>query len=338
MSISLCERYKDYFKIGAAVNNKTLHSARELIVSHFNSITCENQMKPEPIHPGEEVWNFDGADEIADFARANRLKMRGHTLLWHQQFGRWMLAGEDGGYASKEIITERLRGHMETLIDRYKDVIWCWDVVNEAVSDKDIEGDGLGSILREGIWRDAFGLDYVDTAFRLAGELVGKYAPTTRLVYNDYNACVPAKRERICRLVGGMKAGGLQVDDVGIQGHWSLNFPNADEIRRSIEAYASLGCGVQITELDVSVYENDKSPELTGDLAAVFERQAERYDELFRIFREYRDVISCVTFWGVADDATWLDHFPVREGRKNYPLLFDTSHEPKPAFERVISF
>ena len=340
MSISLCDRYKDYFRIGAAVNNKTIHSARELILGHFNSITCENQMKPKPIHPSEDVWNFAPADEIADLARENNLVMRGHTLLWHQQLGRWMLAGSDGGYAAKEIITERLRAHIETVIDRYKDVIWCWDVVNEAVSDKDItaDGDPRGSILRDGIWRDAFGLDYVDVAFRLAAELTEKYSPETRLVYNDYNACVPSKRERICRLVGGMKESGLRVDDVGIQGHWSLTFPNADEIRRSIEAYASLGCGVQITELDISVYENDKSPELSGDLSAIFKRQAERYDELFAIFREYRDVISCVTFWGVADDATWLDHFPVREGRKNYPLLFDTDHKPKPAFDRVVEF
>ncbi len=342
MSVSLCEKYHDCFKIGAAVNNYTIQKSRDLILTHFKSITCENQMKPEPIHPKEDAWNFSPADEIADFARNNGISMRGHTLLWHQQMGKWLVSDENGGYAQREIIKERLKTHMQTIVNRYKDIIWCWDVVNEAVSDKDSDistsGDyPLDKILRDGIWRDAFGLDYVETAFKLASEIISELAPQTKLVYNDYNACVPSKRERIFKLVDGMIKRGIRVDDIGIQGHWNLTYPNDNEIRRSIETYASLGCGVQITELDISVYENDKFPEVNGDLSEIYEKQAVRYENIFKIFREYRDVISCVTFWGVADDCTWLDRFPVKEGRKNYPLLFDCEHKNKPCFERIMN-
>ncbi|MNJ48166.1 Endo-1,4-beta-xylanase [compost metagenome] len=112
--------------------------------------------------------------------------------------------------------------------------------------------------------------------------------------------------------------------------------PTLDDIRTAIEKYASLGLQLQLTELDVSMFAfDDKRTDLKEPPAQLIELQAQRYEQMFKLLKEYRDVISSVTFWGAADDYTWLDDFPVR-GRKNWPFLFDSKHQPKPAFHRVV--
>ncbi len=122
---------------------------------------------------------------------------------------------------------------------------------------------------------------------------------------------------------------------IGLQAHWNLYDPALDDIRAAIEKYASLGLQLQLTELDMSLFRfEDKRTDLKSPPSELLELQAERYDVIFRLLKEYREVISSVTFWGAADDYTWLDDFPVR-GRKNWPFLFDAQHHPKPAFNRI---
>lgn len=324
----LHEAFKEYFDIGAAVNPRTIASAGDLIAKHYNSLTAENEMKFASVHPAEEVYTFDAADVLVAFARKHGKKVRGHTLVWHNQTPSWVFADANGKPVDKTTLLARMKAHIDTVVQRYKDDIYCWDVVNEAVSDED-----GADALRRSPWLDIAGEDFLSRAFEFAHEA----DPNALLFYNDYNECAPGKRERIYSLVRKLKEQGVPIHGVGLQAHWSLASPTEDAIRAAIERYAELGLQLQITEMDVSVFEwDDRRTDLRAPTAEMIERQTERYERLFRLLREYRDVISAVTFWGAADDYTWLDHFPVH-GRKNWPLLFDERHQPKPALERIIS-
>ncbi|MDQ0194086.1 endo-1,4-beta-xylanase [Paenibacillus wynnii] len=313
------------FKIGAAVNPLTIQSQEQLLAYHFNSITAENEMKFGSLHPGEDVYAFSDADRLVAFARKYNMAMRGHTLLWHNQTSNWLFQDRNGGTASKELLLDRLKFHIHTVVGRYKEDIYAWDVVNEAIAD---DGDEL---LRPSKWLEIAGTDFIAKAFEYAHEA----DPKALLFYNDYNESAPNKRDKIHTLVKSLLEQGVPIHGVGLQAHWNLYDPTLDDIRAAIEKYASLGLQLQLTELDVSMFRfEDRRTDLSAPGADLLELQATRYEALFRLLKEYRDVISSVTFWGAADDYTWLDDFPVR-GRKNWPFLFDEQHRPKPAFDRI---
>ncbi len=322
---SLFKSYSSSFKIGAAVSPSVIRSESELITRHFNSITAENQMKFGMLHPEEDHYDFAAADEIAAFARRNGIGLRGHTLVWHNQTSDWVFTDPvTGGPASRELLLERLKSHMDTVVGRYKGLAYAWDVVNEAIEDK------TDKVMRETKWLDLLGEDYLLQAFRMAH----KADPDALLFYNDYNETNPVKRQKIHKLVQSLLEQGAPVHGIGLQAHWNLFSPSLDEIREAIELYSSLGVQLHITELDISVFRHDdKRTDMTGPTADMLELQAKRYEEIFRLFREY-SCITSVTFWGVTDKYSWLDDFPVR-GRKNWPFLFDTKGEPKESYWRV---
>ncbi|ASR48200.1 endo-1,4-beta-xylanase [Paenibacillus kribbensis] len=325
---SLKELYKDDFKIGAAVNPVTIESQKSLLAHHFNSITAENEMKFSSLHPEEAVYTFEAADRLAAFAKEHRMAMRGHTLVWHNQTPNWLFENGQGGPADRTLLLERLRSHIRTVVGRYKDTVYCWDVANEVISDDAADKEAF---LRPSKWLDIAGPDFIAKAFEYAHEA----DPKALLFYNDYNESHPYKRDRIHRLVRSLLDQGVPIHGVGLQAHWNLFDPSLDDIRAAIEKYAELGLQLQLTELDLSVFRfDDRRTDLLHPSKEMLERQAELYEAVFRLLREYRDCIRAVTFWGAADDYTWLDGFPVR-GRKNWPFLFDQSHRPKPAYERV---
>lgn len=322
----LQEVFQDDFLIGAAVNPHTIKQAGELIAYHFNSITAENEMKFELLHPNEETYNFEEADRIAAFARSHHMKLRGHTLIWHNQTTEWLFQHKDGSTVDKETLLARMKSHIDTVVRRYKDDIYCWDVVNEAIAD---EGEEL---FRPSKWLDIIGEDFIAKAFEYAHEA----DPDALLFYNDYNESNPEKREKIYTLVKSLLDQGVPIHGIGLQAHWNLYDPDLSDIRAAIERYASLGLQLQVTEMDVSVFKfEDRRTDLTKPTDEMIALQEERYAQFFQLFKEYRDVLTGVTFWGAADDYTWLDYFPVR-GRKNWPLLFDIHQQPKPAFWKVI--
>ncbi|AWB46206.1 1,4-beta-xylanase [Paenibacillus sp. CAA11] len=322
---SLKELFSNQFLIGAAVNPVTIESQRELLTYHYNSITAENEMKFERLHPAEDTYTFEDADQIADFARQNGLKLRGHTLVWHNQTSAWMFEDQDGNRVDRSTLLERMRSHIHTVVGRYKQDIYAWDVVNEVIAD---EGDQL---LRPSAWLEIAGPDFISKAFEFAHEA----DPEALLFYNDYNESHPHKRDKIYALVKSLLEQGVPIHGVGLQAHWNLYDPSLDDIRAAIEKYASLGLQLQLTELDMSVFAfNDRRTDLLHPTEELLELQAARYEAIFGLLREYQEVISSVTFWGAADDYTWLNDFPVR-GRKNWPFLFDEKHQPKPAFWRV---
>ncbi|MFC9709222.1 endo-1,4-beta-xylanase [Paenibacillus sp. NPDC056933] len=323
---SLHTAFDSKFKIGAAVNTKTLHSEGAFIAKHYNSITAENQMKFEEIQPEEGRYTFEAADEIVDFAVGKGLAVRGHTLVWHNQTPAWVFRDASGALASRELLLSRLKQHIDTVVGRYKGHIYAWDVVNEAIEDKS------DLVMRDTPWLQLLGEDYLLQAFKMAHEADSG----ALLFYNDYNETDPIKREKIYNLVRSLREKGAPVHGIGMQGHWNIHGPSVEEIRLAIERYASLDVQLHITELDLSVFQfEDRRTDLTAPTAEMAELQERRYEEIFQLFREYESSITSVTFWGAADNYTWLDNFPVR-GRKNWPFVFDQHLQPKESFWRII--
>ncbi len=330
----LKDYYKDYFPIGVAVSPQLLDEvqAAGVIKREFNSLTAENAMKPGPIHPEEDRYNWAPADRIVEFAQTNGLRLRGHTLCWHNQTPDWFFK-TNGRTATKAELLARLQQHIADVVGRYKGKIYAWDVVNEAVPDA---GD---SLYRPTEYYRIIGTEYIEKAFEYAHAA----DPGAKLFYNDYNTENPAKRERIYRLLKALKDKGVPIHGVGLQGHWSIYEPEAAELEASIQKFASLGLEIQFTEVDVSVYPKEHSARAhrPTDLSAFTpeqeQRQAAHYNMLFGIFRKYKDQITGVTFWNLSDRHSWLDDFPV-PGRKDYPLLFDENMERKKAYQAVTEF
>lgn len=330
----LKDYYKDYFPIGAAVTPRSLQGEDSaLIVNHFSSITAENAMKMGPLHPRENEYYWKDADAIAAFAKEHRLKMRGHTLCWHAQAPSWMFKTEKGDTVTKEVLLQRLKDHITTVVNRYKDKVYGWDVVNEVIDDRD------SIFYRNSAWYRICGEDFIAKAFEYAHAA----DPKAILFYNDYNTENPKKREKIYRMVKKLKESGIPIHAVGLQGHWSINNPSQEELEKSIQQFSSLGLQVQVTELDVSVYAGRQGGQLINgqqrDTASTFtpemeQRQREKYKMMFEVFRKYRNQLTGVTFWNLSDRYSWLDG----RGRKNYPLLFDRNRQPKKAYWDVVSF
>ncbi|WP_054023630.1 endo-1,4-beta-xylanase [Bacillus sp. FJAT-28004] len=326
-SLNLHKSFSQQFLIGAAVNVKTLVTQRELLAYHFNSLTAENEMKFERLHPAEHQYTFEDADRLMNFAKVNGMQVRGHTLVWHNQTPAWVFENEKGDLVERDTLLERMKAHINTVVGRYKGQIYAWDVVNEAVSDSSEEQ------LRSSKWLDIVGEEFISKAFEYAHEA----DPEALLFYNDYNESVPEKREKIYRLVKSLKEKGVPIHGIGLQAHWNLSHPSLHDIRTAIERYASLGLKLHITEMDVSVFEfEDKRTDLISPTSEMMSLQEERYSQLFQLFCEYSNVLTSVTFWGAADDYTWLDNFPVR-GRKNWPLLFDKEQLPKGSYYKLVS-
>ena len=317
----LKDKYKDYFYIGAAVNNNTIVNEGEIIKDHFNSVTCENQMKYGFMYRNG-AYNYAPADEIYDFAKKNGILMRGHNFVWHNQTPYELFE------KSADEVEEALVKHINLMNERYGDIIYSWDVVNEAIEDKT---DGY---LRRSVWQDKFGTDYIKKIFKLAKD---NLPDNVSRVYNDYNEYVPEKREKIIRMIKEVNAEEKLITGIGFQSHVNLYYPDLDLYRETFEEYIKLGLKISVTELDLSLFEFNDKTKLDAPTPELEEKFSKVYGDLFAIYREYKDHIESVTLWGVSDRYTWLDHFPVRD-RKNWPLLFDVDGNPKEAFYRVMDF
>ncbi|MEN8202590.1 MAG: endo-1,4-beta-xylanase [Bacteroidota bacterium] len=341
---SLKSSYQDKFMVGAALSGYRIMGrdpkAMDLVREQFNTLTAENDMKWERIHPEPGRYNFKVADRFVEFGEAQGMHMVGHTLIWHNQTPRWVFEDGRGKLTCRDTLLARMRNHIHTLMGRYRGKIHGWDVVNEAVNE-----DGT---LRNSLWRQIIGDDYIERAFTYAREA----DPEARLIYNDFSLAGKAKREGIIRMVRDLQRKGIRVDAIGMQGHYDLNYPALKGLEASIVAFSELGVEVMITELDVSVlpwpdlrpgaeisgrmdYRPELDPYQEGLPATVQEDLAQRYSALFKVFTRHSDKITRVTFWGVDDGRSWKNNFPVR-GRTDYALLFDRKLQPKPAFRAVI--
>ncbi len=336
---SLSETFYDYFPIGAAIEpHQISNETSELLIKHVNMLVAENVMKPDAIQPTEGNFNWEPTDRIIEFAKEHNMEVRFHTLVWHSQVGDWFFKDEDGypmideenaekREQNKQLLLERLKTHVTTIVERYKDDISSWDVVNEVVEPQDEDG------MRASEWYQITGTEYIETAFYAAREAGG---PDIKLYLNDYGTDHPKKRNIIYDLVSELLEKGVPIDGIGHQTHIDIHGPTIASIMESINKFNELGLDNIITELDMSIYAWDDHQDFGNEIPLeILNKQAERYEALFHEFVENQDKISEVVFWGMADDHTWLHSFPVE--RTNAPLLFDFNHQPKPAFWSVVN-
>jgi len=335
--LSLKKMFAENFLVGAALNYQEVNGQEQraypVLEKHFNSISPENGLKWIKVHPEPDQYDFEFGDQYVALGEKLNAFVVGHTLAWHQQVPDWVFEKPDGTLKTKAELLKTLEDHIETVVGRYNGKIHGWDVVNEAIADN--------GEFRESKWFQIAGVDFIKTAFRKANET----DPSAELYYNDYNVFNSKKRSAILKLAQEMRAEGIRIDGIGMQGHYMLKTPSIGEIEKGIIEIHEAGFKVMITELDVDVLKRPKEA-IGADLAMTYEFQTEfnpyanalpdsvqqefnqRYTDIFQLYYKHRDKISRVTFWGIQDGKSWLNNWPVR-GRTNYPLLFDRNLKPK---------
>ncbi|HEV7605707.1 MAG TPA: endo-1,4-beta-xylanase [Steroidobacteraceae bacterium] len=348
------------FPVGAAIEPASTTNATDsaLLIKHFSSITAENAMKPDTIWPSQPGTsqpaaspNFTQADILVNFAAVNNIQLRGHTLLWHQTIPAWLLDGnvnDPVGY--RAAVQQHLRTYIFAVIQHFP-TVYAWDVVNEVASDTQ---NAANPYRTTSLWYQAYsiggmnGADYIRDAFTFANQArtsIGKNSGNMKLMLNDYNTELPGKRANVVQIVQALVNAGVPIDGVGHQFHLQLD-ANAADVTAAFVAVENISTTLvnHVTELDVSIYADPGTcfsqraiPPCLADLGAnppqaLLSQQATLYRALFNAFN--RPSVQSVSLWGLADNHTWLNTFPVT--RTNRPLLFDTAGDPKWAFWTVV--
>lgn len=342
----------DYFTFGVGINGSTLENQTlnipeymELTKQQFNSCTMTNLMKScyildqmgsqKNLKEGNEepALSFASIDPTLKWCQENDMKMRGHTLVWHTQAPEWFFRegyADDGEYVDKDTMLMRMESYIKQLLthvqEEYPGVIYCWDVVNEAVDPESADPESpfqcRTKLMQDpNPWYETIGQDYVEMAFTYAR----KYADSdVKLFYNDYNTYQAPKTDGIYTLCESLKEKGL-IDGIGMQGYWGIDYPPMSDIENAIKRFSELGLEIQITELSVGVdKENDD----------MFKKQADKYSEIFNLLCDMDTQgggsanITNVTVFGL------VDHY--REGDTTNSRLFDENYAPKPAFNAVV--
>ncbi len=289
-----------------------------IVTEQFNSVTAENIMKPNALHPTRNVFDWEEADQLASFCQASNKRLHGHTLIWHKQLPPWMYAFQ----GTKSEWEEMMRDHIFRIVDHFKGKVTSWDVINEA-----FEEDGT---MRNTIWLKNIGPSYIEKAFQYAHEA----DPDAILFYNDYNIVLnPIKRKAILDLCIQLKAKGVPIHGIGIQMHIFNGFPENNDISKAMDEIWNQDFIIHISELDVSINVNGTempvAPEKDLDI------QAEKYLYIFKAYDRIPNAYKFgITIWGVGDRDTWIRY---SSNRDDYPLLFDDEYQPKKAFCTLIS-
>lgn len=330
------------FHIGTALNLAQIHgreiASMDIVKTQFNSIVAENCMKSMYLQPREGEFFFDDADKFVEFGEKNNMFIIGHTLIWHSQTPAWFFVDEKGQDVSREVLIQRMKNHITTVVSRYKGRIKGWDVVNEAILE-----DGS---YRKSKFYEIIGEDFLPLAFQFAHEA----DPDAELYYNDYNEWYKGKRKTLVNLVKSFKEKGIRIDAIGMQGHIGMDTPSLEEYEATIEDYHKAGVKVMVTELDLSAlpspwgtsanisdtvaYEKKMNPYTNGLPQEVEEAWENRFISFFRLFLKHQDKVSRVTLWGVSDGGSWKNDYPVK-GRTDYPLLFDRKYQAKPVVRKI---
>lgn len=338
----------DYFTLGVGINgsaleNQTLNMPEYMLVAkkHFNSCTMTNLMKSCYIldqqgsrqsGDGSPALSFDTIDPTLEWCQANGMQMRGHTLVWHAQAPDWFFRegySDNGKYVDRETMLFRMESYIAQLMthvqDNYPGVVYCWDVVNEAVDPDKGDADSFFLCRTENDgapnpWYITIGEDYVEQAFTFARKYA---AEDVKLFYNDFNTYQEEKRDAIYALCKSLKEKGL-IDGIGMQGYWGVDYPSIGVLETTIRKFGELGLEIHITELSVGIDEENEDN---------FEKQGQRYASIFMSLAKLDtesggDVnITNVTFFGL------IDHY--RQGDTTNSRLFDAVFQPKPAFYKV---
>lgn len=326
--------YEDYFLIGNIINPKYFSSPAhlELLTTHFNTVTCENDMKPDHLTPREKggAYRWQTADAMVQKMAEHNIKVHGHTLVWHSQTHAWMTEG------TPDEVRQNMINHINTVLEHFKGKVNSWDVVNEAINDSASGSVNWKRSLRtESGWHSALGADYLELAFRTARAA----DPDVLLYYNDYNLNTQSKALAVRNMIKDIndryKAEGNErnlIDGVGLQGHYNFEV-SVSGVRFAIEKFIEIGILIAISELDIEdkhTYGSWGPNKNSGMNSSDMRTQARVYGNLFALFRQYKDHITRVTMWGMDDESNWKSI--------GNPCLFDGSLNPKPAFFAVSIF
>jgi endo-1,4-beta-xylanase len=370
---SVAQAYANDFLIGFAALPQDITGAHgQLAALHHNSVTPGNALKWDTTEPTEGAFNFTTADSILSFAQANNIKMRGHTFVWHSQVPAWVFQ-KNGvtmtAYSpeNKQLLLDRLRNHINALVNHYRDNLYVWDVVNEAVDDS--------GNYRQSPWynitvdpnNNPGYPEYMDDAFiyaRQALDNLGIGRDKVKLCYNDYNTTIGNKRAKIYEYVSGAIQRGVPIDCVGHQFHNTIGFPIDDQgsaaSKQSVIDTINLFAGLtatsgkpiinEVTEFDINIYNFGQCPpnqtfyfdydDIVANAQDLLIREGYRYRDYFQLFRSMHDKIDSVTIWGLGDDDSWLNPGNFSGcgfSSANAPLLFDTNLQHKYAYTGIMS-
>ena len=238
---SLKEIFLDDFMIGVALNKSQIRQSKikekDLIKKEFSSITAENIMKWEEIHPRPNKYQFKLTDKLIDLANKNQQYIIGHALVWHNQIPNWVTRNKNGNLNTKEILFKNIEDHISNVGGRYRGKVYGWDVVNEAFND-----DGT---FRDSDFFKISGEEYIYKSF----EIASKNDPGAELYYNDYSLYKKKKIDAVIELTKRIKSRGLRIDGIGLQAHWGLDYPTIEEVERSILKISNAGLKVHFLNL-----------------------------------------------------------------------------------------
>jgi endo-1,4-beta-xylanase len=312
------------FLIGTAVRPAHLSEAdyAATLGREFNMIEPEDVLKWETVHPERKFFDFSQADQIIEFANRHGMKVRGHTLVWHQQNPKWLTEGK---FTSSEL-AEILEKHIRTVVGHYRGKIFAWDVVNEAFDELH------PGTLRSTIWRDQPGIglagngnSYIEHCFRWAHDA----DPQALLFYNEAGAeVVNPKSDAIYTTVRDFRQRGVPIDGVGFQMHVANLHADVPSISANIKRFADLGIQVHITELDVALPVDADGNARNEDV----QRQADIYRQIATACLSHPGCTAIQT-WGFTDKYSWIgSHSKQTQGAA---LPFDSNYRAKPAYEAL---
>jgi endo-1,4-beta-xylanase len=307
---------KSNFPVGTAVDiNKLKNNAkyRETVINHFNSITAENAMKMDALHPAENEYNWSDSDYLASFCNQYNKHLHGHTLIWHQRVPNWIK-----NYKDTTQVENVIKNHIQTVVSHFKGKVKSWDVVNEAFGEE--------GLLRDSFWKQKLGNDYIAKCLKWVKEA----DPDVKLFYNDYFLLLPSSKfSAIFAMIDDFQKRNppVPIDGIGIQMHVTDTYPDTSQIRELINEAKKRNLLVHFSELDVSLNPNGGNNELTEDLR---QSQKDRYKSIVLNYRILSIELQFgITTWGVGDGDSWIRSY---FNRIDWPLLFDENYEPKPAF------
>ena len=339
---SIYQTLAAFFPVGAEVDSTDLNGPHaQLLTKHFNSLVSGNDMKWDAIEPQEGNFTFTTADAQVAFAQKNSMLVRGHNLVWANgsQTPAWVFKEADGVTplsASKPadvaLLTQRIQNHIKNEVQHFGNAVYVWDVVNEPLDPSQSD------CLSHGPFYQVLGAKYLQVALQAAR----LYAPPgTQLFINDFSTTDNNRLACLIRVVAELRLKKIPLDGVGHEMHNHIDNPSPLSMFVAIEALGTLFPHLhqQVTELDLSIYKGSDNTSNYGANGGTVPQtliiqQGYLYRDYFKVFRALKGKLDAVTFWGMGDDNTWLDSFPIN--RLDLPLPFDTRLQAKPAYWGIV--
>jgi len=329
---SIYKALAQYFPVGAAVDMTDISGPHaQLLTMHFNSITSGNDMKWSSVETAKGSYDYTNADAEVGLAQCANMRVRGHNLVWAtgQQTPAYATGDGTNSAANQAVVTANIQEHIQSEVQHFGNKVYAWDVVNEPLDPSQPD------CLVHGPFYSVLGKSYIDVALQAARQ----YAPAgTKLFINDYSTSDPNRLACLVQVVSDLRSRGITIDGIGHEMHNAINYPSVPAMVNAVNTVANALPGIdqQITEFDLSVYNAGDTTSNYGNAIppAILAEQGWLYNQTFDAFKELSGKVSAVTMWGMADDDTWLDSFPV--ARTDYPLPFDMGLQAKPAYWGIV--